>query len=235
MATQKTERTKMRARLSARRLVLVTAVVAVLVVVVVYALFSVPTFFPSTTPPSNSPNSTPTQPTITFDFDTGAPFLVEGQNTPFNQTSSGLTARFNSPSDLANPAFSVQSYDTTFFVLPQFSGRWLYDNKPTSDSLDITFSNKLTSINITFATLEYHGGPTKEPTEIKLTAYMNSTDTIPIGSATARATFSSSSYPQGTLSFTSDQSFNLVRIEIPYVPQGATDFFVDNIMVTTTQ
>jgi len=235
MTTQESESTKLKTRLSSRRLMLLIAAVAVLVVVIVYAFFPFP-MFPSTTPPSNSPNSTPTPPAITFDFDTGSPFLVEGQNTPLNQTSSGLTARFSSPSDLANPAFSVQSYDTTFFVLPQFSGKWLYDNKPSRDFLDIMFSQHLTSINFTFATLEYHGGPTTEPTEIKLTAYMGSTDTTPVGSATTRGTFSSALYPQGTLSFNSDgQPFNLVRIEIPYVPQGATDFFVDNIIVTTIQ
>jgi len=239
MTTQQSESAKMkRNRLSTRNLMLVIVAVAVLVVAVVYASIHVLT----ATPPSTAPHITPLNPTanqtaITFDFDTGSPFLVEGQNTPLNQTSSGLTARFSSPSDLVTPAFSIQSYDTTFLVLSQFSGRWLYDNKPSRDSLDIKFSQHLTSINFTFATLEYHGGPTTEPSNITLTAYMNSTDTTPVGSATARGTFSSALYPQGTLSFTSGgQPFNLVRIWIPYQPRpvSVTDFFVDNIVITAT-
>ena len=172
----------------------------------------------------------------TFDFDTGSPSLIEGQNTPLDQTSNGLTASFSSPSDSVNPAFSIQSYHTTFFELSQFSGRWLYDNKPSRDILDIKFSQQLTSINFTFATLEYHGGPSTEPSNITLVAYINSTDTPPIGSTAAHGTFSSALYPQGTLSFNSGgQPFNLVRIEIPYTPLGTTDFFIDNVIVTMTQ
>lgn len=51
--------------------------------------------------------------TAAFDFDTGFPTFVEGQSTPLNQTSGAITAYFSSPFDPA--AFSVQSYDTTFF------------------------------------------------------------------------------------------------------------------------
>ena len=159
------------------------------------------------------------------------------QNTPFNQTSSGVTARFNSPSDRVSPAFSVQSYVTTFLDLSQFSGKWLYDNKPSVDSLEIAFSQPLASINLTFATVEYHGGPGTEPSNVSLTAYMNSIDTPPVGWTTARGTFSNDPYPQGTLSFNSSgHPFNRVKIEVLYQgPKGATDFFVDNIIVTTTQ
>jgi len=212
-----------RSRLSPRNLAMVTVAIAVLAVATVF--LSVYLL-----------NQPPEQTSIVFDFDTGSPSLIEGQNTPLSQTSNELTAIFSSPSDFTTPAFSIQSYATTFLVLPKFSGRWLYDNKPSVDVLDILFSQSLTSINFTFATLEYHGGPTTEPTEIKLTAYMNSTEITPVGTATARGAFSTGLYPQGTLSFTStEQPFNMVRIEIPYVPRGATDFFVDNIIVTTTQ
>jgi len=206
------------------RLLLVGVAVLVILVALAYIL-------------SNAPTVTPTEPTITFDFDTGYPLLVETQNTPLNQTSGGVTARFSSPSDLTAPAFSVQSYDTTFFKLSQFSGKWLYDNKPSMDPLDIMFSQPLTSISLTFATFEYHGGPGTEPTNITLTAYMNSVDTTPVGWATARGTFSNSLYPQGVLSFNSGgQPFNLVRIEIPYQgPKAATAFFVDNVIVETIQ
>jgi len=216
-----------RKRLSTRNLMLIVAVLAVLVIAIIYT---------SIYPPTAPSNSTDEQTAIAFDFDTGSPFLIEGQNTPLSQTSNGLTASFSSPSDSATPAFSIQSYDTTFFELPQFSGRWLYDNKPSRDLLDIKFSQQLASINFTFATLEYHGGPSAEPSDITLVAYVNSTDTIPVGSTAVHGTFISALYPQGTLSFNSGgRPFNLVRIEIPYVPQGATDFFLDNIIVTTIQ
>ncbi len=172
--------------------------------------------------------------TVAFDFDTGLPTLSEGQNIPFNQTSGEITALFSSPYGPA--AFSVQSYSTTFFKLSQFSGKYLYDNKPLRDPMDIEFSQSLTSISLAFATIEYHGGPGIEPTNITLTAYLGSIGTTPIGSAIARGTWpSGDSYPQGTLRFDSHgQPFNLVRIEMPYQgPKAAVDFLVDNVIVTT--
>jgi hypothetical protein len=177
-----------------------------------------------TAPPS-------TEPTVTFDFDADDPLLAEGQNLPLNQTSDGITAYFSSPSDTAvASAFSVQRYETTFITLSQFSGKYLYDNKPSRDILDIKFSQQLTSISLTFATYEYQTGPT----EIKLTAYVNSADTAPVGSASARGTVLTGLYPQGVLAFdSSGQPFNMVRIEIPSEGSGETaNFFVDNIRVS---
>ena len=208
-------------RLSARRLLLIGIFVIILAALVYVASQ------PSDIPPS-------TKPTVTFDFDTGFPLLAETQNTPLNQTSNGITAYFSSPSDTSvAPAFSVQSYHTTFTKLSQFSGKYLYDNKPSRDSLDIMFSQQLTSITLTFATVEYN----TEPSNIKLTAYRDSIGTSPVGSTTARGTYQNALYPQGVLSFNSGgQPFNLVRIEIPYQdPKAATGFFVDNVIVTTTQ
>jgi len=168
---------------------------------------------------------------IAFDFDTGSPVLSEGMNTPLDQTSGGVTAHFSSPSDPA--AFSVQSYGTTFLTLSQFSGKYLYDNKATRDYLDIKFSAQLTSVNLTFATIEAHGGPGTEPCFVTLTAYMDSTANPPVGSASARGTWSNDSYPQGTLTFSSvSKPFNLVRIYLPYQLPGVTDFLVDNVVVT---
>jgi len=211
-----------RNRLSNRRLLPIGVAFLILVIAVGY-IFSLV----STTPFS-------TEPTITFDFDTGDPLLAETQNTPLNQTSNGITAYFSSPSDTAvAPAFSVQSYDTTFINLSQFSGKYLYDNKPSRDSLEIVFSRQLTSIKLTFATVEY----ATEPSNITLTVYLNSVDTSPVGSMTARGTYQTGLYPQGTLSFNSGgKPFNLVRIEIPFQgAEGATNFFVDNIVITTAQ
>jgi hypothetical protein len=106
----------------------------------------------------------------------------------------------------------------------------LYDNNPSRDSLDITFSVPVTSISFVFATIEQHGGPTAETTVIQLTAYMNSNL---VGSTTARGSFINDTYPQGTLSYNSPaQPFNLARIFIPYQAGGATDFLVDTVTVS---
>lgn len=220
---RRNESTKTRRnRLSNRRLLLIGVALLILVIALGYIFSHI----------FMSPFST--EPTITFDFDTGYPLLAETQNTPLNQTVSGVTAYFSSPSDTpVAPAFSVQSYDTTFIKLSQFSGKYLYDNKPSRDSLDITFSQPLTGIRLTFATVEY----ATEPSNITLTAYLNSVSTSPVGSVTARGTYQTALYPQGTLSFNSGgQPFNLVRIEIPYQgTEGATNFFVDNIIITAAQ
>jgi hypothetical protein len=167
---------------------------------------------------------------VVFDFDTALPTLSEGRSTPFNQTSDSIMAYFGSPSDPA--AFSIQSYDTTFFTLSQFSGKYLYDNNPSRDILDIKFNVSITSINFCFATVEYHSGPVTEPSSITLLAYMNSAH---VGSTTAFGSYANDSYPQGKLSFNlSGQPFNWVRISLPYQAQGASDFFVDSIAVSGT-
>lgn len=165
--------------------------------------------------------------TVTFDFDTSDPMLVEGQSTPFAQSSGGLTASISSPSNPA--AFSIQSYSTTFIKLEQFSGKYLYDNNPTRDILDIKFDNPIFGVNFTFATVELHGGANAQPSNLDLIAYANTTL---VGSTSASGSFTTSSYPQGTLSFISAEPFDWIRISLPSQSSGATDFFVDNLVVT---
>ena len=216
---QKNESTRMRRnRFSTRKLLLAVGGVFILVVALGYFLSR--NFL---APPS-------TESAVTFDFDTGDSFLAEGQNTPFNQTSDGITAYFRSSSDsVAGSPFSIQRYETTFITLSQFSGKYLYDNKPSRDALEIGFSQQLNGISLTFATYEYQTGPT----DITLTAYMNSADNPPVGSASARGTILTGLYPQGILSFdSSGKPFNMVRIEISSEDSGeTTNFFVDNIKV----
>ena len=174
--------------------------------------------------------------TVSFDFDTGTPSLSMGQSIPFNQTSGEVTAYFSSPSGPA--AFSIQSDSTTFYKLSQFSGKYLYDNSPLRDTLEIKLSHYLNSITFSFATIEYRGSSGDEPSNITLTAYVDSTATTPIGSAKARGTWPSGgdTHPQGTLNFNSgSQQFSLVKIELPYQsPRSAVDFLADNITVTGT-
>ena len=190
----------------------------------------------SPSPTQTSPAGTPpigTPKTVTFDFDTGLPVAATRQSTPFDQASGGVTAHFSSPSDPGG--FSVQNHNTTFFNLSQFSGNYLMDSNPFRNPLYISFSQKLTAITFTFATVDYHDpGAGGEPSGIKSTVYLDSTGTPAVGSVTTHGTFSNDSYPEGTLSFSSSgQPFNLVVIELPFLPQGATDFMVDNISVTT--
>jgi hypothetical protein len=164
---------------------------------------------------------------IYFDFDNSTPTLVNGQGTPLTQASEPVTANFSSPSDPA--AFSIQSYSTTFITLLKFSGKYLYDNNPTRDILDIKFNTAIVAINFTFATVEYHGGPNSEASAITLIAYQ---DSALVGSTTARGNFTTSSYPEGTLSYNPGKSFNWVRISLPAQPSGATDFLIDTVIVT---
>lgn len=218
---QKNESPKTRRnRFSTRKLLLAVVAVLILVISLAYVLSR------------NYVAPTSTEPAVTFDFDTGNPVLAEGQNLPFNQTSEGVTAYFSSPSDTVQAsAFSIQTYETTFITLSQFSGKYLYDNKPSRDILEITFSQQLKSISLTFATVEYQTDP--GPTDVTLTAYVNTADSNPTGSASARGTVLTGLYPQGVLSFdSSGQPFNMVRIGIPSEGAGeTTNFFVDNIKI----
>ena len=179
----------------------------------------------------NQPSTTPTTKlTVAFDFDTGSPFLAPTQTTPFNQTSNNITAHFSSPSDNTSPAFSIQSYDTTSFRLSQFSGKYLYDNKPSRDILEIKFNTEIIAIKFTFATAESQSTTIMIPSDIVLTAYKNNNL---LGTNRTYGSFSSDSYPQGMLSFSSGMSFNWIRISIPSQTSGTTGFLVDNITVTT--
>lgn len=209
--------------------------------IVVLALGNYYDFLPGITSQSPSLPNTPRIPesthvppstTVSFDFDTGSPTLFEGHNTPFNQTSGGVAAFFSSPSDPA--AFSIQSYETTFYTLSQFSGNYLFDNKIVRDTLELSFSQPISTITLTFATVEFYGaGHVDEPSFMKLTAYKDTLGSL-VGSATAQGTVSNNIYPQGTLSFTGDgQSFNLIRIEMLFQQPGGTDYLIDNITVTT--
>ncbi len=187
-------------------------------------------------PPSTTPTTAPPVNDLSgaiYDFDTGFPVLAPGQNTPFTQTSGGVTASFSSPSDPA--AFSIQNGANTFLKLSQFSGNYLYDNSAVRKFLGISFNYPLTGITLTFATTDSHGPANVEkPSYVKLTAYLNSTGktSVGIGSATARGDFGSDSFPQGILSFNSGtQPFDRVVIEIIPQPRGGPSFFMDNISV----
>lgn len=168
--------------------------------------------------------------TVTFDFDTASPILPAGRGLPLDQTKNGITAQISSPS---GSSFSVQNYDTTFYKLAQFQGNYLLDNGPGRDIMLIKFSQPLIGTSFTFATIEYHGAANDEPTNVTLTAYMDSTL---VGSGIARGTWpNGDSYPQGTLTYNSgNQPFNNIKIEIPFQGAGrAQDYIIDTIIVQT--
>ena len=196
--------------------------IGVLIVLVLSAVAIINSQIHSTTPV--------TRHTATFNFDTGYPPLTQTQTTPFNQTSTNITAYFSSPSDTASsPAFSITSQATTSFQLSQFSGQYLYDNKPSRDILDIKFSSEILDVRFTFATIEHQNQAITVPSDILLTGYAN---TKLVGSLKASGSFSADSYPQGTISFYPGLPFNWIRISLPSQTSGTTDFLVDNIIVT---
>ena len=206
-------------RLSVRRLLLVGVIVLITILTALVYIATKP----------NQPTGTlSTLTIITFDFDTGTPPLAANQVTPFNQTLKGLTASFSSPSDPA--AFSVRSHDTESLKLSQFSGKYVYDNKPTRDILDIKFSSDIVVARFTFATIEQQSATITLPSDILVTAYRNNNL---VGSNKTYGRFSSDSYPQGMLFFSAGMPFNWIRISIPSQTSGTTDFLVDNIIVTT--
>jgi len=171
--------------------------------------------------------------TVTFDFDTGAPPLYTGQPTPFDQTALAVKAHFSSPSDPGYQGFSVQTDGSTQYHMSHFSSHYLWPNAINAAVLDIRFSRDLTAITLTFATIDYQDNA-EVPSDVKLTAYKDSLQNPPVGSAIAHATYGSDTYPVGTLTFDSGgKPFNLVRIGVvPGQPQGTPGFMADNIIVT---
>ncbi len=164
--------------------------------------------------------------TVVFDFD--APGLTAGQGIPLLLTSQGVTALFSSP---GGAVYSLQRDSTTGFNLSQFSGLYLYPNTTEPNPLDIQFGQPLGAIALTFATADFQ--QVEVPTTVQLTAYLDSTGSAPVGSATAHGTYAGDTMPMGTLTFSSAVPFNLVRLEIPSQPNAAVGFLVDNITVAT--
>jgi plastocyanin len=138
-------------------------------------------------------------------------------------------------------AYSVQNPGTTYYILSTFSGNYLWPSGSFRTPVEIEFSQPMTDITFSFATMEFHGGPTGNPSFMNLTAYTDSTASTLTGSTIAQGTWqgegtpAGDSYPQGTLTFSSvSQPFKFVVIELPYQgSNAASSFLVDNISVTT--
>ncbi|HNX51463.1 MAG TPA: hypothetical protein PLS53_14075 [Thermoanaerobaculaceae bacterium] len=161
---------------------------------------------------------------VTFDFDTATPVLATGQSLPLDQSTGGVSAQFSGP-------FSVQTDGTAGIHLSAFSGKYLYPRTLAIDKLTIGFGRRLTGITLTFATADFQQA--EVPTTIQLTAYLGSTGTPAVGSATAHGTYGTDTMPEGTLAFDSaGQPFDFVEIVIPPGPLVASNFLVDNVIVT---
>lgn len=163
--------------------------------------------------------------TLTFDFDTGTPTLSTGQGIPLAQSVSGVTINVSSPQ---GNAFSVQTDSSTQWKLSQFSGHYLMDNNLNKNVMHIAVDTPVTSFAFTFATADFN--QTEVPTNVQLTAYSGATS---VGTQTTHGTYAGDTMPMGVLSFTSSTAFDAVDISIPYQPLGASDFMVDNIVITT--
>ena len=69
---------------------------------------------------------------------------------------------------------------------------------------------------------------------MKVTTYLyNNEGNKMVGSNTAQGIVTNNIFPQGTLSFSTQKSFNFVEIEMLPQQPGGTDFLIDNIIVTT--
>jgi hypothetical protein len=187
-------------------------------------------------------NAATTPITAIFNFDAGTPALNARQPTPFNQTVNGVTASFGSPTDFpSNPAFSVQnlaSLATSSVVINStyFSGLFLWPSTVSRDTLFINFSQSITNITLNFKTAELHDpGPGGTGSPIRLTAYANSTSNqvgSPVTVYGNETLFDT--YPEGVLAFNSTQPFNIVKVDLPFITQGASGFIIDNVTVTTS-
>lgn len=185
------------------------------------------------TPIGNDSGNSQILKTAIFDFDSNDPPLNLGQNTPFSVAVNGVLATFKSPTNPA--AFSVQSASTTSFKLSKFSGKYLFDNDMARNPLIIEFNRTISSISISFATIEYHGAPGREPTPLAMSAYLTSKTPNLVATVTARGSWPvGDSFPQGSITFNSSgEPFNLVRIDLVVEDlASANDFLVDDIVVT---
>ncbi len=174
--------------------------------------------------------------TAFFDFDTGTPAPAVNQGLPLDQTAGGVTAHFVA----ASGNFTVQTAYFIGYPVSSFSNQFLYPAGSKGAVLEIRFSELLTNISFSFATIQISAISGME-TPIQLVAYTNSAATPPVGSVSAAGIYGggpdpTDPWPQGIISFSSPVRFNLVRISVPtLVPAPAlgqaTDFLIDNLTV----
>lgn len=165
-----------------------------------------------------------------FDFDTAWPTLFAGQGVPVSQTANGVTLYASSPQ---GSAFSLQNSGSTFWVMPLFGGLWLCDNNLNPNQLDLHFSRALTDITFNFATADFNQAELTSP--VQMDAYTDAGMGTLVGSANTRGAYIGGTMPAGTMSFHSGTPFAFVRVWMPGCPTCSSDFFVDNIVTSSSQ
>jgi hypothetical protein len=172
---------------------------------------------------------------VTFDFTSGTPKpTAQYTATPFDLTVSGVTAHFSSPHDGGplDPAFSLQSDHTLGSRQVKLTGNYLWPNTIYQNTLDIKFSQPITSITLDFATIE-RMDPAEFPSPLQVTAFNNSTASAPVGLALNAGQYGSTFFPEGTLTFSNAIPFSLIEITVGPNPWGTVNFMADNITITT--
>jgi len=168
--------------------------------------------------------------TVLFDFDTGTPPVSAGMSVPLSQTAGGITASFSSPT---GSTFYLGSASSTGWRLTQFSGNYLIPNTNVTsrNHLVIAFSAPLTSITLTYATVEYQDNA-ETPDLVLLTATSRG---VTAGTASTRGAYLGDLFPMGTVTFvTPGPSFDKVDVYVPVNANGCTDFLADNVIVQAT-
>ncbi len=165
-----------------------------------------------------------------FDFDTGWPTLFAGAGIPLTQVANGVTLYVSSPQ---GSVFSMQDYASTFWVMPLFSGLWISDNNLNPNQLDLQFNRALTDITFNFATADFNQA--ELPSSVQMDAYTDSGMGTSVGSANTRGAYIGGTMPAGTMSFHSATPFGFVRVWMPGCPTCSSDFFVDNIVTSSSQ
>jgi hypothetical protein len=161
---------------------------------------------------------------VLFTFDNVSPHTP----LPIDVTVAGLTAHLSATGD----GFSIQQLGIgTNGIMPVgFSGNCIFPSSINSSDLLVGFSQSLTDFSILFATGEI---ATDSAATMRVTAYMNGA-LVGTNTATANPPFT---WPSGTLSFSSAQSFNSVVVHYDSPPPTGGDFtpifMADNMIVTT--
>lgn len=164
----------------------------------------------------------------TFDFDTGTPTVVATMGMPASQTKDGVTAYFSAG---GGSGWSVQSDATTQWRLSQFSGNYLDPTSLTPGYMVIGFSQSISTVTFSFCTADFQ--QVEIPTTVRTDAYQDAISNPIIATATAHGTYGGDTMPMGTMQLSSATAFNTIKVWIPWQANGASDFLVDNITVTT--
>lgn len=172
--------------------------------------------------------------TARFDFDKGDPALWVGQQLPFAQrvtAESGtgdFRARFTSP---AGNDFEIQTATNLGLEVHVLNGKFLWPRWNTHNVLDLEFDRFMSSITLTFATLD------KPPvtSSIYMTMYQDTVASPPVGAIVTEGTYGTSmDYPHGQVTFTTTgQPFNVVRLNLD--GGVATGFAIDDIQVVAAE